>query len=86
MPCKEWTKSIKGVDNVELGTPRASPLIYHCTSPESGKADGLVFVIPDFGEDPSGETLCGLRAHLAKTHRLLAAGKIMLTIIVLQKD
>lgn len=72
MPCKEWTNSIKGVDDVELGIPCASPLIYHCAAPESGKAEGLVFVIPDFGEDPSGEALHGLRAHLAETHRLLA--------------
>jgi len=72
MPCKEWTKSIKGADDVELGIPRTSPLIYHCTAPESGKADGLAFVIPDFGEDPSGEALRGLRTHLAETHKLLA--------------
>jgi len=72
MPCKEWTKSIKGADDIELGIPRTSPLIYHCTAPESGKADGLAFVIPDFGEDPSGAALRGLRSHLAETHNLLA--------------
>jgi hypothetical protein len=72
MPCKEWTKSIKGVDDIELGIPRTSPLVYHCAAPESGKADGLAFVIPDFGEDPGGEALRGLRLHLAETHQLLA--------------
>lgn len=72
MPCKEWTKSIKGVDDIELGIPRASPLVYHCTAPESGKAEGLVFVIPDFGENSSGEALRGLRVHLAETYQLLA--------------
>lgn len=72
MPCKEWTSSIKGVDDIELGIPRASPLIYHCTAPESGKAEGLVFVIPGFGEDASGEYQQRLRSHLAKKYGLLA--------------
>lgn len=72
MPSKEWTKSIKGADDVELGIPRASPLIYHCAAPESGKANGLVFVIPGFGEDASGEDQHGLRAYLAERYGLLA--------------
>ncbi len=72
MPCKEWTQSIKGVDDVELGIPRTSPLIYHCTAPESGKAEGLVFVIPDLSEDATGKAQRELRVHLAEAHKLLA--------------
>ncbi len=72
MPIKEWTKTIRGADDIELGIPRASPLIYHCTAPEQGKAEGLAFVVPGSGEDPGGEALRGLRAHLAGTYRLLA--------------
>lgn len=72
MPCKEWTKSIKGADDIELDIPRASPLIYHCTAPEGKTAEGLVFVIPDFGEDASGEYQQSLRAYLAEKYGLLA--------------
>lgn len=72
MTYKEWTKSIKGTDDIELGIPRTSPLIYHCTAPESGKAEGLVFVIPRFGEDAGEEYQRGLRAYLAEKYGLLA--------------
>lgn len=72
MPCKQWKKSIKGVDDIELGIPRASPLIYHCTAPESGKAGGIVFVIPDFNDEADGEVFNALRARLANEYGLLA--------------
>jgi hypothetical protein len=72
MSCKEWTRSIKGVNDVELGIPRTSELIYHCAMPEIEQADGLVFVIPGFGEDASGEIQRGLRTYLAETYNLLA--------------
>lgn len=72
MPCKEWTKSIKGVDDIELEIPRASPLVYHCAAPESGEAKGLVFIIPGLGEDAGEGYQRRLRAYLAEEYRLLA--------------
>lgn len=72
MPCKEWTKSIKGVDDIELGIPRASQLVYHCAAPGSGKVKGLVFVIPDFNDEAKGGEFNVLRARLADEHGLLA--------------
>lgn len=72
MSLVEWTKSIKGADDVELGIPRASQLVYHCTAPDTVRAQGLVFVIPGFGEDASGEYQRGLRAYLAEKYGLLA--------------
>ncbi len=72
MVCKEWTKSVKGVDDVELGIPRTNPLIFHCTAPESGRAQGLVFVILDFGDAANSDHHRNFRAYLAETHNLLA--------------
>lgn len=72
MQCKNWTKSIKGTDDIELGISRASDLIYHCTAPDSQKADGLVFVIPGFGEDARGEYQRNLRTYIAETYNLMA--------------
>lgn len=72
MPCKEWTKSIKGVDDIELDIPRTSVLIYHCAAPESGPAEGLVFVISGFGEDAASDYQRKLRTYLAETYNLLA--------------
>lgn len=67
-----WTESIKGADDFELGIPRTSPLVYHCTAPASKKADGLVFLIPDFNDDVDGEAFARLREHFAQTYGLLA--------------
>lgn len=72
MSTKTWTGSTKGADDFELGIPRTSPLVYHCTAPASGKANGLVFLIPDFNDDVDGEAFARLREYLAKTYGLLA--------------
>lgn len=72
MPCTAWTRSIKGPDDTELGIARASPLVYHCNAPESGKARGLAFVIPGFDDDVDEGALVELRGRLAAHHGLLA--------------
>lgn len=72
MAIKEWTGSIQGADDSELGIPRTSQVIYHCTAPEAGSASGLVFVIPDFNEDADGVEFNAMRAHLANEYGLLA--------------
>jgi len=72
MATKEWTRSIKGADDVELGISRANLLNYHCTMPESGLAEGVVFVIPDFNDEAKGDEFNALRAHLADSYNLLA--------------
>lgn len=69
---KKWTKSIKGVDDIELDIPRGSPLVYHCTAPVSGKAKGVVFLIPDFNDEADGEAFGTLRTLLAEQYGLLA--------------
>jgi hypothetical protein len=74
MHYKEWSKSIKGVDDVELNIPRANPLAYHCAAPAGGKADGLLFLIADLGEDVTGENQRQLRAYLAQKFSLLVVG------------
>ena len=72
MATKDWTRSIKGADDVELGIPRASLLTYHCTMPESGVVSGAVFVIPDFNDEANSDEFKALRVHFADTHNLLA--------------
>lgn len=72
MAIQSWTASIKGVDDFELGIPRTTPLVYHCTAPTDGKAEGLVFLIPDFNEDVDGEGFASLREQLAQAYGLLA--------------
>lgn len=71
-PIREWSKSIRGADDFELGIPRTTPLIYHCTAPETGPAKGLVFLIPDFNDDADGNEFIALRRHLALEYGLLA--------------
>lgn len=58
--------------DIELGIPRASSLVYHCTAPETGRATGLVFVIPGFGEDAAGGYQQSLRNYLTETYGLLS--------------
>lgn len=72
MATLSWTASTKGADDFELGIPRNTPLVYHCTAPADGKAAGLVFLIPDFNDDVDGEEFVRLREHLAQTYGLLA--------------
>lgn len=72
IPIREWSKSIKGADDFELGIPRTTPLIYHCTAPEAGPAKGLVFVIPNFNDEVTDSDFVALRQHLAREHGLLA--------------
>jgi len=72
MELREWSRAVKGADDIELGILRSSPLIYHCTAPAVGRSSGLVFVIPGFGEDAAGAYQQSLRAYLADKYDLLA--------------
>lgn len=71
MALREWSKEIKGADDVELGIARMSPLVYHCTAPDIERATGFVFIIPGFGEDAAGSYQQSLRAYLAEKYSLL---------------
>lgn len=68
----EWTKSISGSNDTELGIRRTSLLTYHCAAPNADGAAGLVFSIPGFGDDASGAYQQSLRRYLAEQHGLLA--------------
>lgn len=72
MGLRQWTRSIRGAQDFELGAERTSALTYHAAAPADGPARGVAFVIPDFDEDADGESFAALRADLARTHGLLA--------------
>ncbi len=69
----EWTETLAGPDDVELEIPRVSPLIYHCTAPRAGPAQGLVVLMPGFGEDASADYQGKLRAYIAERYQLAVA-------------
>lgn len=72
MAIREWHEAAEGSADPELGLPRLCRLTLHAAAPDSGAAEGLVFVIPDLPEDIEGPQLAACRRHLAEKHRLLA--------------
>ncbi|MCE7997910.1 MAG: DUF2920 family protein [Rhodobiaceae bacterium] len=58
--------SLSGHEDFELGVPRTVPVTFEAEAPESGPADGLVFLIPGFGEDTD-------EAYTRLTRRQIAA-------------
>jgi hypothetical protein len=61
---------IKGVDDFELGIKRQNPLKYFLTLPDSEKIEGLVFLIPGFGEDSNAEYITKFRTFVADDYSL----------------
>lgn len=64
--------TISGHPDFELGIPRTVPVAYDAEIPESGAADGLVFIIPGFGDDKDDALLTIVRRHIAATYNLVA--------------
>lgn len=67
----QLSREIDGAPDFELGIPRTSKISYHCTAPP-GKAKGLIFVIPGFGEDATAEYNQLLRRYLCGRYELAA--------------
>lgn len=58
--------SLSGHEDFELGVPRTVPVTFEAEVPENAPADGLVFLIPGFGEDTD-------EAYTRLTRRQIAA-------------
>lgn len=58
--------SLSGHEDFELGIPRKVPITFEAEIPPNGPADGLVFLIPGFGEDTD-------EAYTRLTRRQIAA-------------
>jgi hypothetical protein len=68
---KNWSDSIPGPTDVELGLARPSSILYHATAPDR-PARGLVFILHGFGQDTNSEYDLKLREHVAGTSQMLA--------------
>lgn len=64
-------RNIDGPFDFELGRSRTSPLEYVADFP-SGRASGLVFIIPGFGGDTNGAYAGSLRRHIVTEHEMAA--------------
>ncbi|WP_304545867.1 DUF2920 family protein [Sulfurimonas microaerophilic] len=61
-----------GHDDFELNIKRESKLTYHISYRTDNKHNGIIFVIPGFGEDASVEYQKNLLTHIAQEYGLLA--------------
>lgn len=68
---RTFAREIDGPADFELGRPRTAPVSYVAVCPP-GRAKGLAFLIPGFGNDTSEAYADSLRRHVAKTHGMVA--------------
>lgn len=66
------THEIDSHDDFELNIKRESQLTYHMALNKEKKPDGIIFVIPGFGDDASLEYQQNLLTHITKEYNLLA--------------
>lgn len=64
--------SLSGHEDFELGVPRTVPITYDAELPENGAADGLVFLIPGFGDDTDEAFMRLTRRQIAAKYNLVA--------------
>lgn len=63
--------SLSGHEDFELGIPRKVPVTFEAEIPDNGPADGLVFLIPGFGEDTDEAYTRLTRRQIAAKHNLV---------------
>ena len=63
---------IDAIDDFELGIQRSSLLTYHIAQNTKKIADGIIFVIPGFGEDANTQYLDKLLKHIVEEYNLIA--------------
>lgn len=66
------THEINAHDDFELNIKRENKLIYHMTINKEKRPDGIIFVIPGFGEDASLKYQENILSHITKEYNLLA--------------
>lgn len=69
---KLTTYSIKGSDDFELDLPRTSELTYHLAQNHDLEPDGIIFIIPGFGNDANLDYQKNIIKYIAKEYNLLA--------------
>lgn len=70
------SSSIRSSYDFELSIKRENDVVYNYTYPKNKKVEGIVFVIPGFGEDTNSEYSQMLRDHVASKFNVIAVSVI----------